>query len=62
MEKENIILDRLDKSILMVLYKNHPIAMTQEEIGEAIEAEGLLFMSDEAFEKYRKDLVAWRKL
>lgn len=59
--KKDRELDRIDKSILMVLYKNDPIGMTKEEITESIDAEGLLFMSDEAFEKYRTDLIAWKK-
>jgi len=55
-------LSRVQQSILLVTYRSHPMGMTQEEIEEAIYAEGLLHMSDEEFDKYHRDLINWKRL
>ncbi len=43
--------------ILLVLYKNEPNPMSEDEIAAAIVEEGLDVMTDEELDKYRKDLV-----
>ena len=48
---------RMADSILIVLYEQHPIPMTQDEIIHKIAEKGLLEMSDEDFKKYRENII-----
>ena len=49
--------ERMKDAILIILYEQHPIPMTQIEIIQKIEERGLLEMSDEEFKTYRKNIV-----
>jgi hypothetical protein len=54
---KKIILNRLDEAILIVLYENHPLGLTPEEIEKAIDEKKLLDMTDKEFEEYKKNII-----
>jgi len=53
--------ERMKDAILIILYEQHPIPMSQTEIIQKIEEKGLLEMSDEEFKTYRKNIVNSKK-
>ena len=54
----DIKFDRMEESILLVLFEVYPLGLNKEEIMNKIIQYGLLEMSDEEFKKFKKNLVA----
>ena len=57
MEISNNDLPRMQEAIMIVLYEQHPMPMMPNHILDVIEERGLLYMSDEQFENYRKEII-----
>jgi hypothetical protein len=60
-EKEIPELNRMEHAILIVLYENHPIPMSQEQIMNIIAERNLLDMSESDFMKYKRDIIKSKK-
>lgn len=56
-EKEIPELGRMANAILIVLYENHPIPMSEDKIIKIITERNLLAMTDEEFNKYKTDII-----
>lgn len=54
-------LSRLEQAILLVFYRTHPDALTVNEIAHTIYYEGLVEMSDDEFEKFRQDIINYKR-
>jgi hypothetical protein len=53
---------RFKNAVLLALYKNDPVGMTESEILAAIVRDGLLEMSDAEFERYHRNLVIQKQM
>jgi hypothetical protein len=50
-------LDRMAMSVLLVLFENYPLGISEKEIITKITEKGLLEMTDEEFNQYKKEVA-----
>jgi len=50
-------LDRMAMSVLLILIENYPLGVSEKEIIAKITEKGLLEMTDEEFDQYKKEVA-----
>ena len=50
-------LDRMAMSVLLILIENYPLGVSEKEIIAKITEKGLLEMTDEDFDQYKKEVA-----